>query len=310
MTLILLVCAAILLVTVVSGAYLFVFGCVRRKELPWLVEEEIRKTPYKKFSKHIQAANQWLSEHAAEDVWITSHDGLKLHALWVPAQNPKGTMLLAHGYRSCLLLDFGMALEFYHERGLNLLIPDQRAHGKSEGRYITFGVKESRDMRNWIAFHNEHFGTIPMLLSGLSMGASTVLYLADKRLPDNVRGLIADCGFTSPKDILSCVFRSVTHLPALPSIIIAEICARCFAGFSFWECDTRRSLSAARIPVLMIHGKEDGFVPCDMSRQGYEACTGEKQLLIVEGADHAVSYLVDPDRYKALVNSFIDKNLN
>lgn len=309
MTLILLVCAAIALMTVVSGVYLFVFGCVRRKELPWLVEEEIRKTPYKEFSKHIQSANVWLAEHDAEDVWITSCDGLKLHALWIPARDPKGTMLLAHGYRSCPLLDFGLALEFYHEKGFNLLIPDQRAHGKSEGRYITFGVKESTDVRKWIEFHNGRFGRIPMVLSGLSMGASTVLYLADKCLPDNVRGIIADCGFTSPKDILSSVFRSVTHLPAMPSVVIAEICARCFAGFSLWECDTRRSLSAARIPVLMIHGNEDGFVPCDMSRQGYEACTGEKQLLIVEGADHGVSYLVDPDRYKEIVNSFLDKKL-
>lgn len=142
------------------------------------------------------------------------------------------------------------------------------------------------------------------------MGASTVLFLADKRLPDNVKGIIADCGFTSPKEILSCVFRSVTHLPALPSVLVAELCARFFGGFSFWECDARRSLAASRMPVLLIHGKDDGFVPCYMSEQGYEACNGEKQLLIVDGADHAVSYLVDPDGYTGAVNAFIDKYLN
>ena len=310
MMLVLLVCAAIILLTVVSGAYLFVFCCVRRKELPWLVEEEICKTPYKKFSKHIQVADRWLSEHTVEDAWILSDDGLKLHALWVPADDPKGSMLLTHGYRSCPLLEFGLALEVYHKKGLNLLIPDQRAHGKSEGQYITFGVKESADISSWILFHNKHYGKVPMILSGLSMGASTVLFLADKRLPDNVKGIIADCGFTSPKEILSCVFRSVTHLPALPSVLVAELCARFFGGFSFWECDTRRSLAASRMPVLLIHGKDDGFVPCYMSEQGYEACNGEKQLLIVDGADHAVSYLVDPDGYTGAVNAFIDKYLN
>jgi len=304
-----LVLIAALVVTVVSGVYVFVVACFRRKELPWLVESELQNTPYSKYSKYIQAAHRWLTEHCAQDVYITSDDGLKLHGMWVPVDNAKGTVIFSHGYRSSPLLEFGRAFEHYHAHGMNLLIPDQRAHGKSEGRIITFGVKESDDMQAWIAYHNNHFGIFPILLSGLSMGASTVLYLADRDLGGNIKGIIADCGFTSPHEILSCVFRDVTHLWATPSILVAELCARCFGSFSLWQCDTRKSLSAARVPVLLVHGKADDFVPYEMSEQGYDACTGPKQLFLVDGAQHGVSYLVEKEKYTQLIDAFLAENL-
>lgn len=309
MTVVLLVFAVALVLTVVSGVYVFVVACVRRKELPWLVETELQKTPCGKYSKHIQAADRWLNEHQAQDIYITNEDGLKLHALWVPVHNPKGTVVLAHGYRSSPLLDFGLALSHYYALGMNILLPDQRAHGKSEGRIITFGVRESRDMEAWIAYHNKHFGVLPILLSGLSMGASTMLYLADREIGANVKGIIADCGFTSPHEILASVFRDVTHLWAAPSILVTELCARCFGGFSLWQCDTRRSLSSARVPVLMVHGNADDFVPCEMTKQGYEACTSPKQLFLVDGAEHGVSFLIEPEKYTQLIDTFLEENL-
>ena len=186
----LLVLLALVLLILLSGGYVFLVGCVRRKELPWLVEEEIKKTSYGKYYHYMVLADQWLKEHNAQDVYTESDDGLKLHALWIPAENPKGTMLLAHGYRSTKLCDFGMAFPFYHELGMNILVPDQRSHGKSEGRYITFGVKESRDMQQWIKFHSQELGGGQLVLSGLSMGASTMLYLADAELPSNVKALL------------------------------------------------------------------------------------------------------------------------
>lgn len=298
---------AVLFFVFVSGIYVFVYGCVRRKELPWLVQEEIDKTPYKKYGKAMQAAHQWLAEHNAQDVWTTSSDGKKLHALWVSANNAKATVLLVHGYRSTPLLDFAIAYPFYYERGFNILVPDQRSHGKSEGRFITFGVMESNDMEQWVAYHNENFGTVPMVLHGLSMGAATVLYMTDRVLPDNVKGFVADCGFTSPKEILSSVFRSVVHLPAFPSILVTECIARLVAGFSLWQCDTRKSLHFAKLPVMMVHGKDDDFVPCKMTEEGYEACVSEKSLLLVDGAKHGVSFLVVPDRYQEMLSNFIEK---
>ena len=306
MGLLLFILGVLLLLTIVSGAYVFIVGCVRRKDLPWLVEQEIKKTAYGKYYDHIVQADKWLREHNAQDVYIKSHDGLKLHGVWIPAQDPKGTVLFAHGYRSTMLVDFGLAFDFYHSHAMNLLVPEQRCHGRSEGRYITFGVKESRDMQDWLDFHNDHLTTAPVILSGLSMGASTMLYLADKELPGNVKGIIADCGFTCPRDILSTVFSRVTHLPATPTIWVTDILARIFAGFSLREQDTRRSLTKNRLPIIMVHGIDDGFVPCEMTKSGYAACTGEKQLLLVEGADHGVSFLVARDKYTAMITRFLD----
>lgn len=309
MTFFLFLLAALVAVILVSGGYVFVVACVRRKELPWLVEEEIKKTSYGKYYQYMVDSDKWLKMQEAKDVYIQSTDGLKLHGLWIPAEDPKGTILLAHGYRSTMLCDFGLAFVYYHELGLNILVPEQRSHGKSQGKYITFGVKESQDMMEWIEFHNREFGNRQMILDGLSMGASTVLYLADRKLPENVKGIIADCGFTSPKDILATVFKKVTHLPAVPTLWATDLFARIFACFSIYEKDTRKALGNSRLPVLMIHGTGDDFVPCHMTEQGYAACTGAKKMLLVEGAEHGVSIVKDRVAYTEAVLTFLEENL-
>lgn len=306
---VLFIVAALVLLCAVSGAYVFIVACVRRKDLPWLVEEEIKNTSYGKYYDLIVSSDRWLKEHGAQDVYTDSDDGLRLHGLWIPARNAKGTMLLVHGYRSTMLVDFGPAMDYYHKHGMNLLIPEQRCHGMSEGRYITFGVKESADTFCWLKLHNERFGEVPVILSGLSMGASTVMYLADKELPNNVRGIIADCGFTSPKQILSAVFTRVTHLPAVPSIWFTDLFARVFAGFGLSQEDSRKTLQKNHLPILMVHGLDDDFVPCEMTQQGYDACIGPKQLLLVEGAGHGVSFLVDKERYGKMIEEFLRDNV-
>jgi len=299
----------LLALLLISGGYTFCAACLRRKELPWLVEEEIKKTSYGKYYKYICHADAYLKEHNAQEVSVTSFDGLHLSGTWLETEKPRGTIILAHGYRSCKLVEFSKVMDFYRNYGLNLLLIDQRAHGKSEGRVITFGVKESRDVVRWIQWVNENQPERPIILSGLSMGASTVLYLADENLPKNVKGIIADCGFTSPWEIISSVFRNVTHLPAGPSLWIAEVFARVFGGFSLRQKDTRKVLKNSKLPVLMVHGMDDSFVPCEMTRQGYAACTGEKEIFIVEGAEHGLSFVKEPLRYKEKVVAFLDKNL-
>lgn len=306
---ILIVALLILAVWFAVGGYTFFAACLRKKELPWLVESEISKTPYGRFYEYIAFGDQWLREHNAQNIYIDSQDGLKLHAYWIPAENPKGTMLLAHGYRSTMLMDFGIAFECYHSLGFNLLVPSQRSHGKSQGRYITFGVKESSDMLRWIRFHNSNFGAHQMILNGLSMGASTMLYLADEELPCNVKGIVADCGFTSPAEIISTVFKRTVKLPAAPAVWVADIFARVLAGFSLYEKDTRKSLANAKIPILMIHGMNDKFVPCEMTREAFAVCISEKKLLVVEGAHHGVSFLVDQEGYTTALLTFLKDNL-
>ena len=306
MSVLLFVLCGLVLLLATSGIYVFIVGCLWRKDLPWLVEEEIKKTPYGKYYNHIRSGNQWLMDHNAEDVYIKSKDGLKLHAYWIPAEKPRGTILFAHGYRSTMLVDFGLVFGFYHSLGMNLLVPDQRCHGRSEGRFITFGIKESGDMACWIDHHNRCYGKFPMMLSGLSMGAATMLYLVDKPLPENVKGMIADCGFTSPKEILACVFRNAVHLPAGPTLWVTDIMARIFAGFSLDQEDTRRCLKNAKLPVLLVHGLDDDFVPCEMTMQAYDACTGPKELLLIKDAGHGVSFLVDREKYIQTIIRFLD----
>ena len=310
MTVLIWIFLGVLLLVLVSGAYVFTFACIRRKELPWMVEEEIKKTNFAKYYPCIVTSDAWLKENNARDVYVKSKDGLLLRGYWIPADNPRGTVLLAHGYRITMLVDFGIAFPFYHALGMNILVPHQRAHGDSEGKYITFGVKESEDMVCWIDYHNKTFGEYQMVLSGLSMGASTVLYLADQELPKNVKCIIADCGFTSPWEILDKVYRATIHLPSGPSLFAADLFARIFAGFSMKEKDSRETLKRAKLPVFMIHGLKDDFVPSYMTQQGYDACTGKKRLLLVEGAGHGVSFLKDKETYTRQIISFLEENLD
>ena len=310
MGIILSVAVSLLLLMLVSGAYIFCVACCRGKEINWLDAQAVSHSPYADYYSQIVSADRWLKDHGCQDVFIDAHDGVRLHGLWVNADHARGTIILFHGYRSTYLVDFSMAFEFYYNAGYNLLIPDQRAHGKSGGKYITFGVKESEDVLCWIACHNRNFGLFPVVLSGLSMGASTVLFTANMDLPKNVCGIIADCGFTSPREIVGTVYRRVIHLPPMLSMWAVNIFAHVFAGFGLGDKDTRISLACSKVPVLMIHGRDDSFVPCEMSEIGYEACSGKKKLLLVDGADHGVSFIKDRDGYINEIVTFLKENVD
>ncbi len=291
------------------GGYLFFAACGRGKEWDWLDEAAVEKTAFGKYNKLIQKGNAWLIEHNAQDVYMHSHDGLKLHALWIPAENPRGTIILAHGYHSCIFTDFSFIYDRYRNAGLNILLPDQRGHRLSEGKYITFGVKESRDFLDWGSYHNTHLGNWPIIYSGLSMGAATTMYIADEDYPENTVGFIADCGFTSPREIISVVFKNVTHLPAWPFLWSADLFARVFAGFRLDQKDTARSLAKNKLPIILVHGLADDFVPSYMTQRSFDACTGPKELLLVEGAGHGLSFAVAEKEYEALVMAFFDRVL-
>ncbi len=300
----------LLLLCLGVGAYLFFTACRRGKEWDWLSEVQVSQTPYGKYYDLICHGDQWLRDHNAQSVWMTSHDGLKLHGTWVPAENPRGTIILAHGYHSCILTDFSFVYQRYHDAGLNLLMPDQRAHRRSQGKYITFGVKECRDFIHWGEFHNEHLGQFPIIYSGLSMGAATVMYVAgEPDLPENTVGFIADCGFTSPKEIIGKVFTDVTHLPPWPFLWAADLFARIFGGFHLNEKNTVQTLKDNKLPIILVHGLADDFVPSHMTKRSYEACGGQKELLLVEGAGHGVSFAKAEEEYGSLVGAFFDRVL-
>ena len=294
-----------------AGGYLgFRYACNRVAEPDWDSESALKETVFAEFAESIPAANRWLREKGAEDVSVTSFDGLTLRGKWLPAEKTMATIILFHGYHSHHLQDFAGIYEYYHSIGLNLLLVRQRAHGESGGKYVTFGVKERLDVLRWIEFHNRTHGMDNVFLGGMSMGASTLQFAAGEELPHNVRGITADCGFSSPAEILAHIIRRDFHLPPKLVLPLMEVWARILGGFSFYECNSRETLSRSKTPILFIHGKADDFVPSCMSEFGFAACASEKELLLVDDAGHGRSYLYEPERLRNALTDFFKRNLS
>ena len=240
--------------------------------------------------------------------WVStkSFDGLTLAARYYPCGDSTRTMILFHGYRSAAKRDFSCAVRMYNEMGLNVLLCDQRSHGKSEGKLITYGVKERHDVFSWIDFVLQNYGQdTEIFLGGMSMGATTVLLSAGLGLPENVKGIVADCGFTSPHDIIKSVAKKTFHMPSWIFYPAFDLICRVSGRFSIYGVSTEDALKENRVPILFIHGKADDFVPCKMSERGYDAATCEKRILLVEGAGHGFSYLIDTEGVRRELEEFI-----
>ena len=238
-------------------------------------------------------------------MFITTKDGLRLHGRYYETAPGAPVQILFHGYRSNALRDFSGGLQLALESGCNALLVDQRAHGASGGKCLSFGVLERRDCLEWIEYVNERFGRdVPVVPVGVSMGAATVLMASGLELPENVVGIIADCGYTSPKEIICKVARDM-KLPARLVYPLVRLGARLFGGFDPDECSAEDALRSAKVPVLLIHGEDDRFVPCEMSRANHAACRSEARLLTVPGAGHGLSYLIDNAGYRSAVLSFL-----
>ena len=294
------------LLLLLLGSYLVFCGaCVRGKERPWTDHEAMEKRVGRSYAALIRSGVEWIERQNPRDVYLTSADGLRLHARWIPHAHAQGTMILFHGWRSSIVGDFSPSLPEYYARGYNLLLVDQRAHNGSQGKYITLGIRESRDVPDWVALHNQTFGPYPVILGGVSMGATTVLMAAGRKLPDNVRGVIADCGFTSPWEIMAAVGRARAHLPAFPLLYLVRVWCRCLGKFDPQAYSTRQAMAGCSLPVFFAHGQADSFVPCWMSQAAYDAAHCPKTLLLVPGAEHGRSFLVDRERYLSMVDNFL-----
>ena len=247
-----------------------------------------------------------------EEFSITSYDGLRLCARYIPAPGgqARATVLLEHGYRGRAIADFACVFSYYRSRGYALLIPDQRAHGKSEGKYITLGLRERFDCRDWANLLSEKFPGRPIILDGVSMGCSTVLMASELELPPEVKLIVADCGFTSPYAITDHVLSEYMHIPRLlhpPMLAIASLVSRRIAGYGLREVSTVDALAKNRIPVLFAHGDADRFVPPEMTRQNFAACKAPCELLISPGARHGMSFLVSEEEYAVLISKMLDR---
>ncbi len=260
--------------------------------------------PLAKYRDVFRENLEYIDGLQSERIYTDSFDGLRLAGSYYN-NNSDTTILLFHGYRSDGRFDFACAVKFYIELGLNVLVVDQRTNGESEGRLITFGIKERRDAVVWTKFINQEYSPKNIFLSGVSMGATTVMMAAELDLPKNVKGIIADCGFTSAPDIIKKVSRQAFKINATPVLPVLNLLCRVFGKFSLYETTTLKALAHSDIPIFFIHGKKDGFVPCEMTEASHKAAKAEKYICLVEDADHGISFLVDTDNIKNHISEFV-----
>lgn len=257
----------------------------REQMVAWM--KEVRRLPHREFT-------------------ITSHDGLTLFGKYYQCDPAAPVELMFHGYRGNADRDLCGGVQRAFSLGHNALIVDQRAACHSDGNVISFGYNESKDCLRWVDKAIAEFGPdVKLILTGISMGASTVLMAAGNELPENVVAVLADCGFTSAKEIIQKVIKQL-RLPPKLAYPFVRLGAILFGGFDPNKADATAALKNCKVPVIFAHGDADDFVPCNMSQANYDACPTQKALVITPGAGHGLCYLADPEGYLAQLKEFFD----
>ena len=292
---------------------MFIFVSKKKEEdfspMAKAVEETLR--PYKDLiSKGLEWIDEQYKNKKVKDIYIKNGEGLKLHAIFIENKRGKGIMLEDHGYRSTSRRDIYPSCYHYYNMGYSLLLIDNRTAGLSDGKYITFGVKESNDIISWIKYLNRKYPQKDIILAGVSMGASAIL-MSMNRIKDNmnVKGIIADSAFVSGYDEVKYCINHYFHIPGKLFIGMINIWCMLIAKFDLNGRTTTRSMKDSKIPVLFIHGKEDDFVPPENAKINFKAYKGPKKLLLFSKATHGISYLVKPDYYVNSVKEFIEKGV-
>lgn len=284
--------------------YFFNLAFVRRRHEKADSVDDTLNQALKQYSGVILDGMKFIEAQDYEWHYINSFDKVKLAGRYFD-NNSTCTIFLFHGYRSSASHDFCCAVEMYLKMGFNVLLIDQRAHGKSKGKLITFGVKESRDVLEWVKYVNKMFKPKQIILSGISMGATTVLLSLYHKLPDNVKGVVADCGFTSPADIIVKVGKDNYKINARFFIPFLDIACRLFGGFSIRNISTVEAVKRSNLPILFIHGEKDNFVPCEMTKTTFAVCSEKCRMFLSKEARHGMSFLTDTDLVLKEIKDFL-----
>ena len=241
-----------------------------------------------------------------ERVGITAADGTRLVGHLYRAEDEKRILVAMHGWRSTWASDYAAIADFFRDNGCTVLYPEQRGQGESEGAFMSFGITERFDCVEWAKWADENCAPgLPIYLVGLSMGASTVLMASGTDgLPERVRGVLADCGFTSPHEIWQHVAEDNLKIPYRACEKTVERDFEKKTGEKPGSFSTVDAMEKVKIPILFVHGDADTFVPVDMTYQNYAAARVPKRLLIVEGAEHGRSYINNQAAYEEAVLAF------
>ena len=303
-----------ILLGLVTTVFLIAFGCFlkvfyspKRK-----ISDEIEFPEGKEYEPFYEQLAAWVRRARAtpyREVSIKTFDGLILRGKFYEYQKGAPIELMIHGYRGTAERDLSGGIFRAFELGHSVLTFDHRGSGASDGHVITFGVKESRDCKDWLRYIVENIDKdAKIFLTGVSMGAATVMLMSRDELPANVVGVLADCGYTSAKDMIQDIMRRMKLPVSLlyPFVVLGGLI---FGGFNVGDATPVEAVKESRLPILFFHGEADGFVPHEMSLANYEACTAEKRLVIVVGAGHGLCYPVDPEGYLAAMREFLEPHL-
>jgi len=290
-----------------AGLYFYNFAIKRsNKQMPF---ENTNNSSEKEATEKEAHNLEWLERHEYK-IWRTfSEDGLELVGYYVPAEAPSvNTVIIAHGYKSKAKDMILFAIFFLEKLGYNVLMPDARGHGESEGDYVGFGWHERKDYQQWIREVINRTGEESQIaLFGTSMGGATVMMASGEELPQQVKAIIEDCGYSSVEEQLSYQLKTMYKLPGFPIVNATSLLTKIKAGYDFSEASALEQVKKDKLPMLFIHGGADKFVPTEMVYKVYDACPAEKEILVVEGADHVMSIIVDSEGYESKVRGFLDK---
>lgn len=293
--------AVILVLYMTFGLLLFSYMSARNKGiLALFLDRNLGDQVQDESRKKINEGREWLKALPYSDVYITSHDGLRLHARYIENPSAERLVVFCHGYRSSSYRDMAASGRDVYGLGCSILLIDQRACGESEGRYITYGVREGRDVADWVNFaYGSLAGDLPVYLDGLSLGSSSVLAAFCHEMTELPSGVIADCGFTSPYDIIKSVMTKMTgRFVSGMFMPLLGFYARVIGGFGLKGPCAREGVERLTVPLLLVHGARDGFVPYRMGEELFRECvSGSKRMLTCETASHAESFITDRQEY-------------
>ena len=269
------------------------------------VDDPLNGAQYEAVVDNISRISGVMQKFTYEPISIESFDGTRLFGRYYHLRDDAPLEILFHGYRSHPFRDCSGGHALARKMGFNTLVVDQRAHGKSDGVTITFGNKERRDCLRWVKYCTERFGSnTPIILSGLSMGAATVLMASDLELPENVACILADSPYSTPSAIIEKVCADL-HYPVAICRPFIHLSAMLLGRFRLNGCTAKDSVSRAKVPILLIHGEDDRFVPCSMSREIADCCVSRVEVHTFPDAGHGLCYMTDPLRYEKIVHDFL-----
>jgi len=303
----------IILIIFAALAFIFFAVCYVCFRLTFYVPEKEKKPKefslppgdiYLPYHKQMLAWMQEAKTFPCERVQIKSKDGKTLCGTYYEFFKDGMIEIMFHGYRGSTERDLCGGLQRCIQLKRNAILVEQRGHGDSDGNVLSFGIKERYDACAWAEYAYARFGEdVKLLLTGISMGAATVVMASSLPLPKTVVGVIADCGYSSPKDIICTVVKKM-KLPPRVFYPLIRLGGKIFGKFDIDETSPMAEAEKSNLPILFIHGDADDFVPCQMSEMNFNACKAEKGLEIFPGAGHGMSYLLDPERYVNVLKEF------